>query len=289
MFWLIRMLVRTAIWIASHIVSVAVIVAIIVLAAFIISRMTPLDEFYRARAYAKVGDYKAAEQWYRKGLDAHPNSRYAPQARYELGTILLEQKRYGEALTQFQAALDKLTDGRQRAKTLISIGDCYANMKKWDAAAVSYMRAVKECQLDEELAATALFRAGKCYESANNFSAAGNAYRKAFEEHPTAHDAPKALLAYADLLCKLGKHERAIENYNLLIKRYSDSDEAVIARLRLAKAYEAQRNYKGAAIALLDFIRHAPRLAQTAAYKQLVESAKEQLKRMREKGRSADR
>ncbi|MFA4029803.1 MAG: hypothetical protein GDYSWBUE_001097 [Candidatus Fervidibacterota bacterium] len=281
MFWLIRMLMRVVKWVVLHIVSVAVIVVLIVLAALVISRMTPLDEFYRARAYAKVGDYKNAEQWYRKGLEAHPESRYAPQARYELGTLLLEQKRYNEALAQFQAALGKLTDDERRAKVLISIGDCYANMKKWDAAASSYMRAVRECRLDEAGAATALFRAGQCYEGAGNFSAAGSAYRKAFEEHPTAPDAPKALLAYADLLCKLGKHERAIENYNLLIKRYSNSDEAVIGRLHLARAYEAQRDYKSAITALLDFMRHSPRLARSAAYRQLLDSAKAQLKRLK--------
>ncbi|MCS7252987.1 MAG: tetratricopeptide repeat protein [Armatimonadota bacterium] len=281
MFWLIRMFIRLIMWLISHIVSVAIAIFLIALVAFIVARTTPLDEFYRARACAKVGDYENAEHWYRKGLEAHPNSRYAPQARYELGLLLFEQKRYNEALVQFQAALDRLTDGQKRAKALVSIGDCYANMKKWEKAASSYMRALKEHHFDEALSATALLRAGRCYESAGNLSAAGNAYRKAFQEHPTAPDAPKALLSYADLLYKLGKHDRAIEHYKLLIRRYSDSDEAVIARLRLARAYEAQRNYKNAISTLLDFLRHAPRLARTAAYRQLMEGAKAQLKRLR--------
>lgn len=270
-------------WLMSHIVSAIVVFAIIVLLIFVAARLTPLDEFYRARAYAKVGNYRDAERWYRKGLQDCPNSRYAPQARYELGMLLMEQKRYGEALEQFRAALDKLADEQQRVRALIAIGDCYADMKAWTKAANAYMKAAKECKSDEALSAMALFRAGKCYESSGRLGDAGGAYRKAFESHPTAPDAPKALLAYSDLLLKLGKHEKAIEHYKLLIRRYSESEEAIIARVRLAKAFEAQRNYKDAISALLDFLKHAPRFARIAAFRQLVEGAKAQLRRLSER------
>jgi TolA-binding protein len=269
-------------WIISHIISVGVLVGLLLVVGFLVIQLTPLDEFYRARACAKVGDYKRAEEWYRKGLKAFPNSRYAPQARYELGQLLIEQKRYADALTQLKLSLDGLKDETTKVKALIAIGDCYANMKDWKKASDSYLLAAKRCSFDENLSATALYRAGECFEKAGMNGDAGNAYRKVFEQHPTAQDAPKALLAYAKLLSKLNKVDKALEHYKLLIKRYPNSDEALVARLHMAKLYEEKRDYKEAISLLVEFLKHSPRLVHSTMYRHLLESAKARLKQLRE-------
>ncbi|MFA4015291.1 MAG: hypothetical protein RUDDFDWM_000371 [Candidatus Fervidibacterota bacterium] len=288
MFTLLRILVRLAMWIISHIVSVGLLVGLLLVIGLLVIQLTPLDEFYRARAYAKVGDYRRAEEWYRKGLKSFPNSRYAPQARYELGMLLIEQKRYADALAQLRLSLDGLKDEAMKVKALIAIGDCYANMKDWRGAANSYLHAAKSCSSDENLCATALYRAGECYEKAGMNGDAGNAYRKAFEQHPTAQDAPKALLAYAKLLSKLNKVDKALEHYKLLIKRYPNSDEALLARLHMAKLYEEKRNYKEAVSSLVEFLRHSPRLVHSTMYRHLLESAKARLKQLKEEVKAHD-
>ena len=282
MFTILRMLVRMVKWIISHIISVGVLVGLLLVVGFLVIQLTPLDEFYRARACAKVGDYKRAEEWYRKGLKAFPNSRYAPQARYELGQLLIEQKRYADALTQLKLSLDGLKDETTKVKALIAIGDCYANMKDWKKASNSYLLAAKRCSFDENLSATALYRAGECFEKAGMNEDAGNAYRKVFEQHPTTQDAPKALLAYAKLLSKLNKVDKALEHYKLLIKRYPNSDEALVARLHMAKLYEEKRDYKEAISLLVEFLKHSPRLVHSTMYRHLLESAKARLKQLRE-------
>lgn len=107
---------------------------------------------YRADArtgnkeYAK-GNYADAEANYKKALDKKNNM---PEAIFNLGDAMYEQKRYDEALKQFQLAAQTNPDTAVKAKAYHNIGNVYLQQEKWEDAAKAYKSALKLKHNDPE-------------------------------------------------------------------------------------------------------------------------------------------
>ena len=281
MFKLIKLIVRLIGWMVQHIIATIILLIVIVTACILGMRLTPLDEFYRARLYAKAGDYAQAEYWYERGLKSHPNSRWAPQAHYELGVLLLKQKRYKKAIGHLGKSLEQLT-GDAKKDALLCVAECYAGLQRWKLAARRYALVAVSYPQDEMLAAKALYHAAKCYEKAGMEGEAGKSYRMVFSNYPTSPYAPKALLAYGRILEAKKARERALKQYELLIRRYPDSDEAITARLRIAQIHQAQKRYRDALSMWMELVKLAPRIARSALARQVTALARRQIAHLKE-------
>lgn len=101
-------------------------------------------------AYLDKGDFRNA---LKICDDAIENIPYSGDGFYHKGAVLMKQKKYKDAITNLETALDmyKGTDESQYDETLFSLGYCYYNMKKWDEAIGYFEKAQKAFPDDETL------------------------------------------------------------------------------------------------------------------------------------------
>lgn len=85
-------------------------------------------------------DYTDAEADYKKALDKKNNM---PEATFNLGDAVYEQKRYDEAIKQFQTSAQTNPDTAVKAKAWHNIGNTYLAQRKWEDAVKSYKQALK--------------------------------------------------------------------------------------------------------------------------------------------------
>jgi Ca-activated chloride channel family protein len=85
-------------------------------------------------------NYTDAEANYKKALDKKNNM---PEATFNLGDAVYEQKRYDEAAKQFQLSAQTNADNSVKAKAFHNLGNTYLEQKKWEDAIKSYKDALK--------------------------------------------------------------------------------------------------------------------------------------------------
>ena len=87
----------------------------------------------QAKELYEQGDYSGAQQGYEKIADKND------ELRFNLGDSYYKQKKYKEALSQYE----KIRSKELRAKALHNMGNSYANLKQIDKAINSYEEALK--------------------------------------------------------------------------------------------------------------------------------------------------
>jgi tetratricopeptide (TPR) repeat protein len=86
------------------------------------------------------GNYSDAEACYKKALDKKSNM---PEATFNLGDAVYQQKRYEEAIKQFQLSAQTNTDPTVKAKAYHNLGNAYMEGEKWEEAVKAYKNALK--------------------------------------------------------------------------------------------------------------------------------------------------
>lgn len=88
----------------------------------------------------KKDNYPDAEASYKKALDKKNNM---PEAIFNLGDAVYQQKRYEEAAKQFQLSAQTNTDPAVKAKAYHNLGNTYLEQQKWEDAIKAYKNALK--------------------------------------------------------------------------------------------------------------------------------------------------
>src|SRR5262245_53524136 len=92
-------------------------------------------------------NYAEAETDYRKALDISNNM---PQATFNLGDAVYEQKRYDDAQKQFQLSAKTNADPVAKAHAFHNLGNSFLQQKKWDDAISAYKNSLKLNPADQE-------------------------------------------------------------------------------------------------------------------------------------------
>lgn len=93
------------------------------------------------------GIYTDAEASYKKALDKKNNM---PEATFNLGDAVYEQKRYDEAAKQFQLSAQTNSDKTIKAKAYHNLGNTFLEQQKWEDAAKAYKEALKSNPKDAD-------------------------------------------------------------------------------------------------------------------------------------------
>ncbi len=93
------------------------------------------------------GIYTDAEASYKKALDKKNNM---PEATFNLGDAVYEQKRYDEAAKQFQLSAQTNTDKTIKAKAYHNLGNTFLEQQKWEEATKAYKEALKNNSKDAD-------------------------------------------------------------------------------------------------------------------------------------------
>lgn len=86
------------------------------------------------------GNYADAEADYKKALDRKNNM---PEATFNLGDAVYQQKRYEEAVKQFQLSAQNNPDPKVKAKAYHNLGNAHLEQEKWQEAIKAYKNALK--------------------------------------------------------------------------------------------------------------------------------------------------
>jgi len=92
-------------------------------------------------------NYTDAEAEYKKALDKKNNM---PEATFNLGDAVYKQKRYDEAVKQFQLSAQTNTDPKVKSQAYHNLGNTYLEQKKWDEAVKSYKESLKLNATDKD-------------------------------------------------------------------------------------------------------------------------------------------
>jgi Ca-activated chloride channel family protein len=93
------------------------------------------------------GVYTDAEASYKKALDKKNNM---PEATFNLGDAVYQQKRYDEAAKQFQLAGQTNPDKAVKAKAYHNLGNTHLEQQKWEDAVKAYKEALKNNPKDAD-------------------------------------------------------------------------------------------------------------------------------------------
>ncbi len=91
------------------------------------------------RAYLS-GDYAAAEEAYRKALEAEPDNA---QARYNLGNALYQQGRLEEAAREYEAAARSAAQNEVAARAWHNLGNAFFRLEQLDKSIEAYKQALR--------------------------------------------------------------------------------------------------------------------------------------------------
>jgi Ca-activated chloride channel family protein len=93
------------------------------------------------------GQYAEAEGSYKKALDKKNNM---PEATFNLGDAVYQQKKWDDAIKQFQLSAQTNPDPLVKAKAYHNLGNTYLEQKKWDEAIAAYKNALRNNPNDKD-------------------------------------------------------------------------------------------------------------------------------------------
>lgn len=275
MLW--RLPLRIFWWLFGGIIRTIVVLVLLLGLAYFVMRLTPLDEFWRAKFYASIGKTADAEHWYKLGLTQHPKSRFSPQGHYELAELLYDQKRYREAIGHYGKALEGGLTPEQKREALLKIAEAYLKSGELLKAAQRFEQFAQLFREDER-ASKALFLAGESYRKAKRNADARRCWQRLSANYPTSPFAPKALWMLAELAESEGNENLARQVYQKLVERYPQSAEAAKANTRLAVWHYRKGDYKSAAKAYTEALKATPELLRDALHSEAMQKLWKKLK-----------
>jgi tetratricopeptide (TPR) repeat protein len=174
------------------------------------------------------------EQLVRRALEVDPDN---PDVVYEVGSLLQQLRRPGEALDYFNRHLDMMDDDQQ---TLVQIGKCYSDLGRLQEAEAALARALA---ISDD--ATGFYNLGFVMEQQGRAREAEAYYRRTLGVDPTHASANNNL---AVLLAESGRLEEAMRHWSTVLRA---NPEHVDAHANVGAAL-AQRGQFAEALRHLD-------------------------------------
>jgi len=221
---------------------------------------TARDEsrLWLAEAQYRSGNYKAAaenQKAYVKSTGKN-DENYAI-AQYNLGYSLFQQRKYADARTAFQNAVNaKGLSSDLRADAYNRIGDTNYYTKNYSAAQQSYDRALTE---DKNVSGDyAMYQKGMMMGLNKQYSDEITQMDALLKAYPNTELAPQALLEKGNAQAALGQTTSAIGTYAALAKSYPKSAEARKGLLQTALTQKAGGDETAAIDSYKKIIRSYP-------------------------------
>lgn len=123
------------------------IMALLLLSLSTFAQKAERDYLRKGNRLYKDSTYVDAEIYYRKALDANPNST---MSMYNLGNSLLYQNKPKEAIEQYAAVANIEKDKEKLAKDLHNVGVIWHTQKDYQKAIAAYKDALRKNPHDDE-------------------------------------------------------------------------------------------------------------------------------------------
>jgi tol-pal system protein YbgF len=110
-----------------------------------VSLPNPADAFNRALGDYNAGIYELAISGFKEFLSSYPANERAGAAQFYIGDALMAQKKYGEAVTEFDKVLAMPNNGDKKCSALYRKGQALVAQKQNQQATTALNSVVKEC------------------------------------------------------------------------------------------------------------------------------------------------
>ena len=157
------------------------------------------------------------------------NSGYA---LYSLGYAHFKQQQYNAAITEFRKITELTTATNQvKADAFNRIGDCYLNMRNYDAADANYVRAKAT---DHTMGDYSMLQQAYIEGLRGNYDKKVDIINQMNAEYPASSQAAKALYEQGRAYVLSGKEDEAAAVFSSIAVRYPGSEYTKKAREELA-------------------------------------------------------
>jgi|GEM_PF-3572272 len=183
-------------------------------------------------------DSKGALEKLQTLAEKYPKHELAPDALIIRGEIYdTDLKDKVAALTEYERIISGYKGTSQAISALNNMGRIYQTLSKSpDLALKQYERIKKEYSEFRSEAAEAMIKIAGIYESQGDFSKAVLEREELYKLYPEHKDVPGQLLKAAVLAeKKMGKAEKAVELYEIIISQYPDASVSANAKKAMAK------------------------------------------------------
>ena len=150
----------------------------------------------RGECEGLANQWAASQRSYEEFMKTYPESEFAQRARFGTGWALENQRRFPDAIKQYELVLQRNQSDETSARSQFQIGECHFASMQYDNAIKAFIR-VEVNYGFPKWGARALLEMGKALEAKKEPDKAKENYKQILEKYPetTAADAAKNLLA----------------------------------------------------------------------------------------------
>jgi len=174
-----------------------------------------------AQALLDNKKYRDAVDEFQGYLETFTNSTGLGQAYYGKGWGLLNTGRYAEAATSFGKAYDFFKEASKKDECLFKVGDSYFANGQFKLAEETYNRVLTEFP-GSKLVTNAVFQLAESMARANELDKAEKAFTELAEKQPGTSIAEEALLRVAEIKSDRGRWAEALEAFDKVMNVYSN-------------------------------------------------------------------
>ena len=193
--------------------------------------------------YYKLERYEEAEPKFRELLNDYPDSQFAENAYYSLGTLNYELKQYELARGAFKMVLDKFPNSQLLDSSQFSIAMCFFDEDNYDQAHLEFEKVVSENQI---LLAQARYYDGLSLLRMSRNQEALTVYQKFIADFPDSRFIPAAYFDMGTIHAKLKEYDEATRNYEQAIQHTKDEVTKSEIQFQIGNNYFDQEDYQSA-------------------------------------------
>ncbi|KPK63712.1 hypothetical protein AMJ83_05795 [candidate division WOR_3 bacterium SM23_42] len=233
-------------------------------------------------------NYSEAVSAYAKFLEANPNHRLAPAARWTIANIYLVMNNdYISAAGLFQKIVNGNLNTEWEIFAYDRLGYCLEEQEKWKEAAEVYEPAVRKLSTSRDDVVTTAWINGlknrllSCYRTTQDHESIILTYQGILSENPAAPSAPEDQYNLAQTYLDINNSTAAAENFVLVVERYPVSDYAQRVHTEHADVLTSQVGYDWAPFSTF---QSGLSLSQTGQYAEALTQFDQVLEVKRNKG-----
>lgn len=133
--------------------------------------------FERAQIASTLGDSLTALRYYASTADTYSNTEYGDQSRYRIAMYYRSRLMYDSALVHFKPLAKRIDNPTAAAEAQYRIGELWMKQKEYDNAIIAFLAVREQFSSIEDWFSLSLLGLGDCYENIKNYDAAKEVFQ----------------------------------------------------------------------------------------------------------------
>ncbi len=210
-------------------------------------------EFNLAGAYDALGQKEKAVETLKR-IAGRPKGQRAADALFQLAAKSFDQRKFDEAAAAFQDLVKQHPQHRLVSNAQLNLGYAYYHLGKFTEAIPAFQMAAK----DPQFAVLGTYWIGLSQKSLKGYAESAKTLADLLAAHPDDAMVDKVAFQLGDAEFRLGNFVNAIENFELVVKKWPTSDLADDALHAACEASLQAGNFQNAVQLHEQFVKAFP-------------------------------